>query len=401
MGNDSYKEVKDATWQQVCGKLGVIKFRKKNNLRKAKIFLKVVSFLLVATVSGGLSGAYEARKLYTDKLNLSNTSLFQSTNNTNSTISIPNSSITRVAETVGPAVVGICSNFEAAKGKRTYSGGSGIIFDSRGYIVTNYHIIKGANSVTIKLSNGKEFSARYVGSDINSDLAVVKIDAVNLPIASFGDSSKVKVGDIAIAIGNPLGEEFTGIVTAGIISAVNRKIQYGENTYNILQTDAIISPGNSGGALCNDIGEVIGINNLKLGLDNTNNIEGLGFAISINDADEVIKQIMSTALHSKEIPKENSNDKPIMGITAINAVPGQNNGIKGAYVKQVIIGSEAAIAGIHPTDIIVQVNKVKILNLKDFEDVIKLHKVGDHIEYKIFRHGKFIQITIVVSKNNS
>lgn len=399
MGNDGYKEIKDATWHQVYSKLGVIKFRKKNSLRKAKIFLKAVSFILVATVSGGLSGAYVARKLYTDKLGLSNTSLFQSSDNTNRIVSVP--TISRVAETVGPAVVGISSKFEGVMGKKTYTGGSGIIFDSRGYIVTNYHVIKGANNVTIKLSNGKVFTAKYVGSDINSDLAVVKINAVNLPIASFGDSSKVKVGDIAIAIGNPLGEEFTGIVTAGIISAVNRKIQDGEKTFNILQTDAIISPGNSGGALCNDIGEVIGINNLKIGLDDTTNIEGLGFAISINDANEVIKQIMSSALHSKDIPKENINDKPIMGIKAVDAVPGQNNGVRGVYVKEVIIGSDAAIAGVHPTDIIVQADALKILSLKDFEGVIKLHKVGDPIKYKIFRDGKFIQITIVVSHNDT
>lgn len=395
MDDNGYKEIKDATWQQAKNELGEIKFRKKNGSRKAKNFLKALSFLLVATVSGGISGDYVARKMYGDKLNLSNTSLFQSNVDSYRTTDIPKSAITKVAESIGPAVVGITSSLEGAVGEKNSTNGSGIIFDSKGYIVTNYHVIKGATKVTVKLSNGKVFSAKYVGSEIKSDLAVVKIDAANLPIVNFGDSSKVKVGDIAIAIGNPLGEEFVGTVTAGIISALNRKMQDGEKTYRILQTDATISPGNSGGALCNEIGEVIGINNVKIGFDDTTNIEGLGFAISINAANEVIKKIMNTVIPEKDRPKENIDDKPIMGIRAVDAVPGQNNGIKGAYVKEVIIGSAAATSGIHPTDIIVQIDDVVILNLKDFNNAIKLHKINDTIKYKIFRNGKFVEINIV------
>jgi len=397
LGNDGYEEIKDATWQQVNNEIGEIKFRKKNSTRKAKNLLKGLSFILVATVSGGFSGAYVARNIYNDKLNLSSTSLFQSSSNTYRTADVPKSAVTRVAENIGPAVVGITSKMEGTVGEKNSTGGSGIIFDSSGYIVTNYHIIQGANKITVKLSNGKVFIAKYVGSELKSDLAVLKIDATNLPIVSFGDSSKVKVGDIAIAIGNPLGEEFAGTVTAGIISAVNRKMQDGQKTYKILQTDAKISAGNSGGALCNEIGEVIGINDLKIGSDDANNIEELGFAISINDANDIIKQIMNTVIPLKDRPKENINDKPIMGIRAVDAVPGQNNGIKGAYVKEVIIGGAAAVAGIHPTDIIVKINDVIVLSLKDFENAIKLHKTGDSIKYKIFRNGKFIEINVVLS----
>jgi len=397
LGSNGYKEIKDATWQQVSNEIGEIKFRKKNSTRRVKNFLKVISFLLVATVSGGLSGAYVAKSIYNDKLNLSSTSLFQSNVNSYRTADIPKSAITRVAENIGPAVVGITSKLEGTVGEKNSTGGSGIIFDSSGYIVTNYHIIQGANKITVTLANGKVFSAKYVGSELKSDLAVLKIEATNLPIVNFGDSSKVKVGDIAIAIGNPLGEEFAGTVTAGIISAVNRKVQDGEKTYRILQTDAKISSGNSGGALCNEIGEVIGINNLKIGFNDTTNIEGLGFAISINDSNDVIKQIMNTVIPLKDRPKENINDKPIMGIKAVDVVSGQNNGIKGVYVKEVIIGGVAAVAGIHPTDIIVQIDEVIVLSLKDFSNAIKLHKVGDSIKYKIFRSGKYIEINVVLS----
>ena len=401
MNDNGYKEIKDATWQQVKNELGEIKFRKNNKSRKVKNFLKALSFLLAATVSGGISGDYVARKLYGDKLNLGNTSLFQSNVNFSRTADMHKSAVTQVAESIGPAVVGITSSLEGAVGEKNSTNGSGIIFDSRGYIVTNYHVIQGATKITVKLSNGKVFPAKYMGSEIKSDLAVVKIDAVNLPIVKFGDSLKVKVGDIAIAIGNPLGEEFAGTVTAGIISAVNRKMQDGDKTYRILQTDATISHGNSGGALCNEIGEVIGINNVKIGFDDTTNIEGLGFAISINEANEVIKQIMNTVIPEKDKPKENTDDKPIMGIKAVDAIHGQNNGIKGAYVREVIIGSAAATFGIHPTDIIVQIDDVVILSLKDFQNVIKLHKVNDSIKYKIFRNGRFIEISVVLSKNAS
>jgi serine protease Do len=398
LGNDGYQEIKDATWQQVNSELGEIKFRKKNSARRAKRVLKTISFLVVASVSGGLSGAYVVKNMYDNKFNYSNTSLFQSNGNTYRTVELSKSSITRVAESIGPAVVGISSKLEGTLGEKNSSGGSGIIFDSRGYIVTNYHVIQAASKVSVKLSNGKVFAAKYVGSDVKSDLVVLKIDAVNLPIVSFGDSSKVKVGDVAIAIGNPLGEEFQGTVTAGIISAVNRKIQNGEKAYKILQTDAAISLGNSGGALCNEIGEVIGINNIKIGFDGATNIEGLGFAISINEANEIIKQIMKTVAPTKDSPKENTDIKPIMGIKAVDAVPGQNNVIKGAYVKEVVIGSEAALAGIHPTDIIVQIDEIKISNFKDFDNAIKPHKINDSIKYKLFRTGEFIEINVVLSK---
>lgn len=397
MGHDGYKEIKDATWQQVCNDAGEIKFRKKNGPRRAKNFLKAISFLLVATVSGGLSGAYMARMLYADKLDLSSTSLFQSNGNTYRTVDIPKSAITRVAETIGPAVVGISGNMEGTLGEKKTTSGSGIVFDSKGYIVTNYHVIQGVSKINVKLSNGKVFVAKIVGSELKSDLAVIKIEADNLPIVTFGDSSKVKVGDIAIAIGNPLGEEFAGTVTAGIISAVNRKIQDGDKPFKILQTDAAISPGNSGGALCNEIGEVIGINNVKIGFNDITNIEGLGFAISINDANEVIKAIMNTVIPAKDRPKENTDDKPIMGIKAVDAVTSQSNGIKGAYVKEIIIGSVAAIAGIHPTDIIVQVDEILITSLKDLDNAIKLHKAKDTIKYKIFRNGDYIEINVVLS----
>lgn len=232
---------------------------------------------------------------------------------------LPKNSITKVAESVGPAVVGISNKTEGYFGQEDQGSGSGIIFDPNGYIVTNNHVIDGAQKITIKLSTGKVLNASLVGTDRRSDLAVIKVDAKNLPVAKFGDSSKVKVGDVAIAIGNPLGEEFAGTVTAGIVSATNRKIQYAGAVYKLIQTDAAINPGNSGGALCNDAGEIIGINSLK------EKAEGIGFAISINEAKDIIKSLMDYGKVSR----------PYLGVAG-KTISSEQTGVSGAYVAEVV-----------------------------------------------------------------
>lgn len=245
---------------------GEINFKRS---RRRKIITNIVVLLVVACISA-LSGAITASYIIKSKLSRNfygptNQSLFEQSENNdkNKKEELPKNSITKVAESVGPAVVGISNKAEGYFGVADQGSGSGIIFDPDGYIVTNNHVIDGAQKITIKLSTGKVLDASVVGKDPRSDLAVIKVNAKNLPVAKFGDSSKVKVGDMAIAIGNPLGEEFAGTVTAGIVSGVNRKIQYGGAIYKLIQTDAAINPGNSGGALCNEAGEIIGINSLK------------------------------------------------------------------------------------------------------------------------------------------
>ena len=227
--------------------------------------------------------------------------------------------------------------------------GSGIIFKSDGFIITNYHVIEGATEIKVKLSNDNVLKATVVGTDAISDLAVIKVEASNLPIAKFGDSSKVKVGDLAIAIGNPLGEQFSGTVTAGIISALDRRINIvdkktGEQTiYKVIQTDAAINPGNSGGALCNIYGEVIGINSLKI--NSASGTDGMGFAINTNEAKEIINDLMT---YGKVI-------RPAIGIYGGTAISVGNDGVEGVYVQEVVRGSGAAVAGIMPTDIIIEI----------------------------------------------
>ncbi|NLM50630.1 MAG: trypsin-like serine protease, partial [Clostridiaceae bacterium] len=203
-------------------------------------------------------------------------------------------SIVEIAERVAPAVVGI-------QNKVVYNGfvtrtvnqgsGSGIIISEDGYIVTNYHVIEGASDVTVILNTGEEYKAKLVGKDSKTDIAVIKIEPdQKLTKAILGDSNSLRVGELAVAIGNPLGQQLSGTVTAGIISALDRNIKIDNKTMNLLQTDAAISPGNSGGALVNQYGEVIGINTAKI---EASGAEGLGFAIPISNAKPVIEDLIN------------------------------------------------------------------------------------------------------------
>jgi serine protease Do len=403
MENDGYKEIKDVPWEQITQR-GEIKFRKDNKKPRVKGFLKGIAFILVAAVSGGVTSAYVVDKKYSSspspytQANQANQSLLEQKNGYTQTASLPKNSITMVAETVGPTVVGVNNTVEGFFGDVNQDSGSGIIFDKTGYIVTNYHVIQDADKVYIKLPNGsKPLPAKFVGADTSSDLAVIKIEGENFPVAKFGDSSKVKAGDVAVAIGNPLGDEFAGSVTAGIISATNRKLQIKDKsrvtTYKLLQTDAAINPGNSGGALCNEAGEIIGINSLKIG--SSVNAEGMGFAISINEAKNVIQKIMNGA---KPSDKQKVGPNAVLGISGFTAVPQENNGVKGVYVQEVTSGLGGEAAGIKPTDIIVELDKTKVETYEQFQEVLWKHKAGDTIACKVWREGKVLSLNVTLSE---
>jgi serine protease Do len=388
MDDNQFDNIKDAEWKNAESEQGEIKIRNVKSKKKLSKCLKVLAFVLVAMASGGVSGGIVAGKMSSNTYSYGNNSIFnQSQNNSKTTAEGETSknSINKVAESVGPAVVGIIDGYGSSQTTTSSFNGSGIIIDSNGYIVTNNHVISGATTITVKLSSGKTLTAKVVGTDSRSDLAVIKVDAENLPIAKFGDSSKVKAGDVAIAIGNPLGDEFSGSVTAGIISAVNRKIQYEGTIYKVIQTDAAINSGNSGGPLCNETGEVIGINSLKIG--SSEDAEGMGFAISINEAKSIIKSLMSTGKVSRAY----------LGIYGVSVVAGTNN-IQGVYVKEVVSGSGAEKAGLKPTDIITEIDGTKITKFEELSDILDKHKVGDSIACKVWRSGKTISMNIALSE---
>jgi len=384
--------VQDACWENINeSKCGEIKFRKRqSNIRS---IFRGIAFVLIAVISGAISSSYIVEKKYSEIMNDKIKEEIQSDKElkngiTTSTVDSYGNEIGKVSEIVGPAVVGIVNSLTDSVTEVEGASGSGIIFDANGYIATNYHVIEGSKNIFVKLANGRNYlKARIVGSDPTSDLAIIKIEAVDLPTAKFGDSSKVKVGDLAIAIGNPLGEEFAGTVTAGIISARDRKIRYGGSVYKVLQTDAAINPGNSGGALCNSAGEVIGINSLKLGDGKLQNVEGIGFAISINEARSILEEIM----------KYGRVARPRLGIYGRDAVSLDGSGVKGVYVSEIIKGSGAERSGIKPTDIIVELDGKTITKFEDIAEIIEKYKIGDTIKCKIWRSGKTIDLNIILS----
>lgn len=358
--------------------------------RKSKKIIKFIAFVLIIIVSasvGGVIGGYYVKNNYFPSygdINASNGGM-NNLNDTGKTADIPKNSITKVSETVGPAVVGVNNIGEGWSGESSLQGsGSGIIFDKAGYIVTNYHVIEGASKVTVSLSGGRKIPARIIGRDSRTDLAVLKINVQNLPVAKFGDSSKIRVGDTSIAIGNPLGEEFAGTVTAGVISGLNRRINADDRTYRVIQTDASINPGNSGGALCNEAGEVIGINTIKI-----KSAEGIGFAIPINEAKAIIEKLMKNGYVSR----------PFIGIAGqfVDAdMASVYNVPVGIFVNEVVQGSGAESSGIKPGDIIVSFDNAEIKKYEDFTETLSKHKVGDAVTAKVWRDGRYYQIKIKI-----
>jgi len=312
--------------------------------------------------------------------------------------------IPNIYKIVSPAVVEIDTSAAYTNGYRTgyvpKGSGSGFIISSDGYIVTNNHVIDGASKITVKLLDGRSADAKLIGKDERTDLAVLKINLPNLPIVKLGDSSKLQPGELAIAIGNPLGESFAGTVTAGIISGLNRNLQSDYGPVKLIQTDAAINPGNSGGPLVNSKAEVIGITSVKLtsigpsiqdpfGMFQSQGtpVEGMGFAIPINEAKPIIDQII----------KHGYVERPMMGIgaqTITQQDAAQYNLPVGVYVVQVQPNSGAEKAGIQPGDVIIKADGKTITSFEDLQSIINNHKVGDVISVTVWRNGKTFTVPV-------
>jgi serine protease Do len=314
------------------------------------------------------------------------------------------SPVVAIAEKTGPSIVGIKvkAMTQSMFGLLTDSGseGSGIIYSNDGYIITNYHVIETAinnssSAITVFLpNNDEEIKATIVGGDKVTDLAVIKIESKDLKNATFGKSSDVVVGDLAVAIGNPLGQEFAGSVTSGIISAVNRKITTEGKTFNLIQTDAAINPGNSGGALVNNKGEVIGINTIKIG---ETGVEGLGFAIPIDEAKPIIEQLI----------KDKKIVRPYIGITGMNIDKTtvekyqQFELVEGVYITDILKNSPADIASIEKGDIITKIDGTEIKTIEGLNEYKNKKNVGDKVTLKVYRQKKYIDIEITLAEDNS
>lgn len=312
--------------------------------------------------------------------------------------------VPQIASKVGPSVVGVINKTTVTKQKywdpwsgRYYydsdptsdnetveqGSGSGIIFSEDGYIVTNQHVIDGATEVEVVLNTGDTYSATIVGQDTKTDLAVLKINPgeTKLTAAVLGDSTTVEVGELAVAIGNPMGMEFSGSVTAGIISAVNRSMTIDGRTYNLVQTDAAINSGNSGGALINQYGEVIGINSVKL---STTGVEGMGFAIAISEAKPIINDLMQSGYVT---------GRPLVGI-------GITETRYGLFISNIQEGSGAAEAGLQVNDMILEVDGQKVTSTSEVNEIRDKKKPGDYLSFKILRDSSTMDISVKLTEES-
>ncbi len=274
----------------------------------------------------------------------------------------------------------------------TQGAGSGVIIDSNGYIATNNHVIDGASKINVTLKNGKEYNATLVGTDSDTDLAVLKINASGLTAAVYGDSDDLQVGDLAVAIGNPLGK-LGGTSTAGIISALDRELQIEGRTMTLLQTDASINPGNSGGGLFNGKGELVGIVVAK---STGSDVEGLGFAIPVNVAKTVLKQITENG-YVKGRP---ASGMTFVDLTSVRSALMYGVSATGIYVKSVD-SDNAKQAGFKPGDMIYYVGDKRINSSTDLSEAFSAYKVGDKVKIKVIRNNSVQTLTLTMGERKS
>ncbi len=288
------------------------------------------------------------------------------------------------------SIVGITAYPEDQDG---YYWGTGVIADEAGLIVTNAHVIEGCASAEVTLYNNESYEALLVGADAVSDLALLKIDCSGLPAASFGDISSLSVGDPVAAIGNPLSEEFRSTLTNGIISAIDRGMDYNGHTMSLLQTNAAINQGNSGGALFNMYGQVVGITNMKM-MSYFSSIEGIGFAIPSSTVKAVVDQLAENG----EV-----RGRPSIGIT-VGAIPQEaveNYELpEGLYISAVAENSDAAAQGIREGDILLAIDGQSVSTTEEVAAIRDTKGVGDSMRFTIWRQGETFEVDVRLMDTN-
>ncbi len=365
-----------------------------------------IGSLLVVGICFGIPGIRDSILANSSHETSTMPSTSEHTTNTNTNlVSLANYSDTaiNVAQKVLPSIVGIKVEYTVnsmfGRGASASAEGSGIIMSEDGYILTNNHVVNSndansyyevseANNIMVYLYNDSNpYPARIIGTDSQTDLAVIKIEKTGLTKAEIGDSSSVQVGEFSMAIGNPLGMQSS--VTSGIISAINRQVTDSDGkTYTLIQTDAAINSGNSGGALVNSKGEVIGVNTLKL---NGTGIEGMGFAIPINSTTTIYEQLV----------QYQKVKRPYIGISGIDLdekTAKANNLVPGVYVKSVETFSAAEKAGIQVGDVILSADDKDITKMDELNEIKNSHQIGDQITLKLNRNGKETVVKVTLQE---
>ena len=400
-------------FEVISSKTSKANFNKSNGFGKSVLLPFFSGIVGCSLVIGTCFGVPSIKEKLVGRTS-SNTTVQTSTAGGTSTnlVSLSNYSNTAVfaANKILPSIVGIEVSYTATSNSFFGFGGpssstatatgSGIIISEDGYIVTNNHVVdtsssnsysyydlSDATSVKVKLYGSDEtYDAKIVGKDSQTDLAVLKIDKTGLTAAEFADSDQAVVGEFAMAVGSPLGLDTT--VTTGIISAVNREVESDGTKYVCIQTDAAINSGNSGGALVNSDGKVIGINTLKL---SGSGVEGIGFAIPINSTLDVISQLKD---HSKVL-------RPYIGISGIDldeSTAKRYNLVLGVYVKTVQNFSPAEKAGLQSGDVIIQADGKDIKTMDELNEIKNSHQIGDTMKLKINRSGQEKELTVTLEE---
>lgn len=402
-------------FEVISSKTSKANFRKSNGFGKTILvpfFSGIVGCTLVIGTCFGVPSIKEKLIGETGSKSTVQTSTSSAEGSTSNLISLSNYSNTAVfaANKILPSIVGIEVTYTATS--NSYFGfgmpststatatGSGIIISEDGYIVTNNHVVdtsssssysyydlSDATSVKVKLYGSDEtYDAEIVGKDSQTDLAVLKIDKTDLTAAEFADSDQAVVGEFVMAVGSPLGLDTT--VTTGIISAVNREVESDGNKYTCIQTDAAINSGNSGGALVNSDGKVIGINTLKL---SGSGVEGIGFAIPINSTLDIISQLKD---HNKVL-------RPYIGISGIDldeSTAKRYNLELGVYVKTVQNFSPAEKAGLQSGDVIIKADGKDIKTMDELNDIKNSHQIGDTMTLRVNRNGEEKDISVTLEE---
>ena len=383
--------------------------KKKHHVNGGKVARSAVALVLAAVM--GFAGGYVGSQMNGSKVVIQQVAPSGSSSSSGSDSSITSASASgssltteQVADLVSPSVVVITteqvvySQWSWYGQSQVESGaGSGVIISSDGYILTCAHVVSGASNITVSIGD-KDYPATLVGEDTTSDIAVVKVDATGLTPATVGNSDSLKVGESVMAVGNPLGE-LGGTVTSGIVSALNRSVSIqgssSVNTMSLIQMDASVSPGNSGGGLFNMNGELVGVVNAK---SSDSDAEGLGFAIPINDAMKVAQDLLENGYVT---------GRPYMGITYLavtDAQTAQQLGVNayGIYVADVVKGGPADKAGLKVGDRIVSIDGTEVAQKTDLGTIIQQHSAGDTLSITVARGGQMQTVSLTLGeKNNS
>ena len=387
---------------------------------RSSIFVPFISGVLgCSLVLGTCFGVPNIREKIVGRSNSTNSTSYENTGVINpNLVSLSNYSDTAVfaSSKILPSIVGISITYDVTTSNyfsmfgfgggnsttQATASGSGIIISEDGYIVTNNHVVSSesqstyyeiseAKSIKIKLFNDEtQYDATIVGKDSQTDLAVLKIEKSGLTAAEFADSDSVKVGEFAMAVGNPLDLGTT--ITCGVVSAVNRKVEDSEKTtaYTCIQTDAAINSGNSGGALVNSQGQVIGINTLKV---SSTGVEGIGFAIPVNSTTDVINQLKTY----KKVKR------PYIGISGrdlTEATAKRYNMVEGIYIVTVDEFSAAEKAGLKVGDVIIEADGKRIKTMNELNEIKNTHSIGDTMKLKIHRDGAEKEITLTLGEQS-